>query len=56
MLEFSQTYACTKCGTEIVIKIDYGYEDLLVKPSKCSKESCPSDKLAYVNTESIYFS
>ena len=55
MLESAQKYTCGKCGMEFTVEIDFGTVDLLVRPVKCPKEDCPSDKFKIVNSESCLF-
>lgn len=52
MLESSQLYTCNKCGMEVEVDIDYGNEDILVKPSRCTKEGCTSTFFNQVVSES----
>ncbi len=52
MIETSQTWQCNKCGYEFNINIDYGQQDLLVKPAQCPKEDCKCDKFKNINAES----
>ena len=54
MIESVQTYSCAKCGFEFSVRIDYGFQDLLVKPPKCPNENdCNSDKFKIVEKSKI---
>ncbi len=51
MLESSQEYMCKKCGAEFSMSIDFGKDDLMVKPTRCVKKDCNSDKFQHVATD-----
>ena len=55
LLESTQKYNCNKCGMQMEVKIDYGNEDIMVKPSQCAKDGCTSTYFMLVNSESIRF-
>ena len=42
--ETIQRYCCAECGEEIIVQIDFGHTDLFVRPVKCFKEDCKSDR------------
>ena len=52
MLESWQKYSCNKCGHEFKVEIDYGYVDLIEKPSKCPNSGCKSDKYTQIVSDS----
>lgn len=55
MLESTQKYNCNKCGMEFAVEIDYGNEDIMVKPAQCAKDGCESTYFTLVKSESQYF-
>ena len=54
MLESTQIYNCNKCGMEFSVGIDYGNEDIMVKPAQCAKDGCESTYFTLVKSESQY--
>ena len=52
VLEYSQRYVCIKCGLEFNNDIDYGHQDLMVKPVKCAKPNCDSNKFKCIELDS----
>jgi hypothetical protein len=51
-IEKFQNFECVKCGTLNEVKIDLSHVDLMVKPTKCGKEECKSDRFKILETTS----
>ncbi len=52
MIESIKKYTCSKCGTEIDSFIDYTHEDIMPKPTKCTKDGCMSNFFNSISSES----
>jgi DNA replicative helicase MCM subunit Mcm2 (Cdc46/Mcm family) len=55
ILEYSQKYVCQKCNLDFKNEVNYGLEDLMVKPYKCPKKDCDSNKFKIIELDSIFF-